>query len=136
MWLEIGVDFVETGEPRRCSRCTAEDCHQAPVYADGLCGHCACDIRNGAAAAREAKCDELDAELSKLRKRDPYRDNRSASSEAVIAELTEGLPRNVAARKRLVAALALEMARPVTPRFPADGRSDRALATSNGMRKP
>jgi hypothetical protein len=37
---------TDAGEPRRCSRCTADDCPQAPVHADGLCGHCACDIRN------------------------------------------------------------------------------------------
>ncbi len=53
--------------------------------------------------------------------------------EAVVAALTEALPANQAARRRMVAALAKEMARPVTARFPPESRLDRALPVSNGF---
>ena len=48
-------------------------------------------------------------------------------------KLTDTLPANVAARARNIAALAAELSTPVTPRFPAEGRSDRALSVTNGM---
>jgi hypothetical protein len=47
--------------------------------------------------------------------------------EQVVAALTAKLPANVEARKRMVAALAKELARPVTPRYPHEGRSDRVF---------
>jgi len=54
------------------------------------------------------------------------------STDAEIAALTDALPKNEAARLRNVAALKAEMGRPFVPRFPHEGRSDRALPRSNG----
>lgn len=46
-------------------------------------------------------------------------------NDAHARKLTDALPANVAARARNIAALAAELRKPVTPRFPHEARSDR-----------
>jgi len=53
--------------------------------------------------------------------------------EEFIAEQVDRYSVGRGDRKRLVAALAVELSKPVTLRFPAEGRSDRALSVTNGM---
>ena len=83
--------------------------------------------RNCAAAAeRDAKCDEIDAALTlTVHGEDKYSHHRLARSDESARALTEALPANVEARKRMVAALAQELRKPVTPRFPAESRQCR-----------
>lgn len=48
-------------------------------------------------------------------------------------ERTFSRPANEAARLRNIAALAAELSKPASPRYPAEGRSERALSVTNGM---
>ena len=50
--------------------------------------------------------------------------------ETVVAAMTQALPANVEARKRMVAALARELDRPVAVRFPPEGRSCRVYRSN------
>lgn len=83
-----------------------------------------------------------------VQKRDPYAEHRERLKMKchVVSESDQSLEQRIACRVdhddvvtgrrgRLVAALALDLACPVGPRYPTEGRSERALPVTNG-RKP
>lgn len=89
------------------------------------------------------------AEPAPVQKRDPYAEHREklrqlfgteddwegvyCTDDATAYQMSQSV-KNEAARKRNIAALAAELRRPVGPRFPAEGRSDRALPVTNGRK--
>lgn len=74
-------------------------------------------------------------------KADPYNPHGRTNEQRLRTERelpernAEVMSRNVAARARNVAALKAELSRPVTPRYPHEARSERALPRTNGGRR-
>jgi len=123
--------------------------HMEPYIARGLCMYreqLSDALSPGRALTEDGsvRVNEEQAEALKT-KEDPYtawRHSQGATFaaqlegrtvEEFIAEQVDRYSVGRGDRKRLVAALAVELSKPVTLRFPAEGRSDRALSVTNGM---